>query len=41
MRNKVKPRTSNPQPVIRYLFAIIPFLLKTSGWLSSEHGFHP
>lgn len=28
MRNKVKPRTSTRNPVIRYLFAIISFLLR-------------
>ena len=28
MRNQVKPRTSTRNPVIRYLFAIISFLLK-------------
>ena len=28
MRNLVKPRTSTRNPVIRYLFAIISFLLK-------------
>jgi putative transposase len=28
MRNRVKPRTSTKNPVIRYLYAIISFLLK-------------
>lgn len=28
MRNQVKPRTSTRNPVIRYLFAIISFLLR-------------